>query len=377
MKKTVNIARVLVGLLFIFSGLVKAIDPLGLAYKMQEFFEVWGSDGFMRSAMDWFHGYALWLSLFMITLEVVLGVALLVGWQIKWVSWLLLLLMVFFTFLTSYVMFSGKIRACGCFGDCIPLTPSQTFTKDIILTVLVLLIVYNRKIIRPFFSHHFNGALVLIALLGVAFLQGYVLRHLPVKDCLPYQKGNDLLKLREMPANAIPDKYDYVFIYQKNGEKKEFHTNELPDSSWQYVDRKQTLIQKGSNNVPLINDFTFTSQSGNDTTSAILGQPGEYYLLFIKELDNYPVNWNDDISLINKLVAAGKPIYIVTGQPQKVREKFAGKCRPDGAVYEPIIFTCDVTAIKTAARANPTVFKMKGPVVQGKWSWADFGVLLK
>ena len=150
MKTLVNIARVLVGALFIFSGLVKAIDPLGLAYKMQEFFDVWGTDSSLKGLMGFLDGYALWISLFMITLEVGLGVALLAGWRIRLVSWLLLLLMLFFTFLTSYVLFSGKIRACGCFGDCIPLTPAQTFTKDLILMVLVLLILYNKKVI-PFF----------------------------------------------------------------------------------------------------------------------------------------------------------------------------------------------------------------------------------
>ncbi len=143
MKIVVNISRVLVGVLFIFSGLVKAIDPLGLAYKMQEFFEVWAAGGFVPGVMDWLHVHALWFSLLMIALEVVLGIALLLGWRIKTVSYLLLLLMLFFTFLTSYVLFSGKIKACGCFGDCIPLTPIQTFTKDIILSVLVLFIVFG------------------------------------------------------------------------------------------------------------------------------------------------------------------------------------------------------------------------------------------
>ena len=117
MKAAVNIARVLVGAVFIFSGLVKAIDPLGLAYKMQEFFEVWANSGYLKGLMMWLNDYALWFSLLMITLEVILGVALLLGWRTKIVSWLLLLLMLFFTFLTSFVLFSGKIRACGCFGD--------------------------------------------------------------------------------------------------------------------------------------------------------------------------------------------------------------------------------------------------------------------
>ena len=377
MKKTIHISRTLVGVLFIFSGLVKAIDPLGLAYKMQEFFEVWAGSGILKGIMLWLDGHALLFSIIMITLEVVLGVALLLGWRIKHVCWSLLLLMLFFTFLTSYVLFSGKIRACGCFGDCIPLTPIQTFTKDIILLSLVVLQLFNMKYITPIFNVSTTRTIILSSVFITLGIQWYVLRHLPLRDCLPYKKGNDLLKLRQMPADAVPDKFEYVFIYQKNGEKKEFAANSLPDSSWQYVDRKQTLVQKGINNTPLINDFTFTSTSGNDTTTAILSQPDEYYLLFIKDLDSYPDNWNNDRKLIEKAAIEKRAIYLVTGQPDKVKERFTGKFPIDGKPYEPVIFSCDVTAIKTAARANPTVFLMKGPVVRGKWSWVDFGDIIK
>src|ERR1700712_1569670 len=185
MKPTVTIIRVLTGLLFIFSGLVKAIDPLGLAYKMQEFFEAWGHTASLTNMMNALDGYAVPFSIIMITLEVVVGVALLIGWQKKFTTWILLLLMLFFTFLTSYVLFSGKIRACGCFGDCIPLTPIQTFTKDIVLLILVLLILFGRKYINPLFSNKVNGVLFFISLAAVLGLQWYVLKHLPVKDCLP------------------------------------------------------------------------------------------------------------------------------------------------------------------------------------------------
>ena len=372
MKVTVNIARVLVGALFIFSGLVKAIDPLGLAYKMQEFFEVWAAEGIMKGMMMWLHSHALLFSVTMISLEVILGVALLLGIGKKLTAWLLLLLMLLFTFLTSYVLFSGKIRACGCFGDCIPLTPIQTFTKDIILLLLVLLILIKTDLIKPVFSGRINIVLLLLSVAGVVFLQWYVLKHLPLKDCLPYKVGNDLYQLRQMPADAVQDKYSYTFTYEKDGVKKEF-TTDLPDSTWKYVDRKQILVQKGKNNVPLINDFSFTTESGTDTTEAILGEEREYYLLFIKTLEDYPTNWDKDVQLINALVKAKKPIYIVTAQPDKVKEKFAGKI----ASGLPPVFTCDVTAIKTAARANPAVFLMNGPVVKHKWSWVDFDDVIK
>ena len=186
MKQIVNIARVLVGILFIFSGLVKAIDPLGLAYKMQEFFEVWANGGFMKGLMMWLYAHAVMFSVFMIMLEVVLGFALLLGWKKSITSWLLLLLTLFFTFLTAFVLFTDKIRACGCFGDCIPLTPIQTFTKDLVLLLLIIIILFGRKYIQPLFKKEMISLVVmLLVLFGVSFLQFYVLRHLPIKDCLP------------------------------------------------------------------------------------------------------------------------------------------------------------------------------------------------
>lgn len=354
MKTFVNISRVLVGTLFIFSGLVKAIDPLGLAYKMQEFFDVW-------KLPLWLNEQALLLSIIMITLEVVLGVALLLGWRTKMVSWLLLLMMLFFTFLTSYVLFSGKIRACGCFGDCIPLTPIQTFTKDIILLLLVLLIIAGRKYIRPLFSGNVNTIIFLISFFGVLALQWYVLKHLPVKDCLPFKVGNDILELRKMPKGAVPDKFDYTFIYKKNGETKNFTVNALPDSTWEFVDRKQVLVEKGKNNIPLINDFILKTENGNDTTEAILNGPGEYYLLLVREFDVKEDSWYADFNDFYK--NSKLPVYLVTADPVNAKKVLT--------IPGLVILTGDVTAIKTAARVNPTLYLMKGPVVQRKWAGAD------
>ena len=361
MKLFVNIAKILVGILFIFSGLVKAIDPLGLAYKMQEFFEAWANAGIMPGLMGWLNGQALMFSILMITMEVVLGVALLLGWRKNLVSWLLLLLMLFFTFLTSYVLFSGKIRACGCFGDCIPLTPIQTFTKDIVLLILVLFILFGRKYINPVFLNRINISIFLISLLGVLGLQWYVLNHLPVKDCLPFKIGNNILELRKMPKDAVPDKFDYKFVYKKNGERKEFAVSALPDSTWEFVERKQVLVEKGKNNVALINDFILKTESGNDTTEAILNQPGEYYLVIAKDF-NKEDKWYDDFRLFN--AKSILPVFLVTSDPGTAKKLFSGP--------RLVILSCDGTALKTAARVNPTLFLMKGSVVKTKKALIDF-----
>lgn len=373
MKVAVTIARILVGVLFIFSGLVKAIDPLGLTYKMQEFFEVWGRDGYFTSLMNWVYNYAFSFSIIMITLEIVLGVALLAGWQKKIMLRLLLLLMIFFTFLTSYVLFSGKIATCGCFGDCIPITPIQTFTKDIILVILIIFLLAGEKYVQPALTGLLPGILVLISTLGVLALQAQVIKHLPLADCLPFKKGNDLLKLRMMPANAVPDKFAYNFIYQKNGLKKDFDADKLPDSTWTYVDRKQTLVTKGTNNVPLINDFSLTDSAGADVTEIILDQKGNYYLFFIKEMDNNSSRWTTSfINLWQKAKQQHKPLYIVTSERAAANHFFNQLNK-----YNLAILTCDATAIKTAARANPTLFLMKEAVVKGKWSWADLDKAIK
>jgi len=372
MKVLVTIARILVGTLFIFSGLVKAIDPLGLNYKMQEFFEVWASSGYLPGMMNWLHGQSLIFTIAMITLEVVLGVALLVGWKKKLMLNLLLLLVLFFTFLTSYVLFSGKIRSCGCFGDCIPLTPIQTFTKDIILTILVIFLIAKQEYIKPIFAGSLPLLITLLSTIATLFLQQYVMKHLPVTDCLPYKKGNNILELRKMPADAIPDKFEYGFVYTKGDVKKEFNMNNLPDSSWTFVERKQTLIEAGKNNVPLINDFSLTDTIGADSTDAILNQP-HYYLLFLKEMDGKINDWQKNFeALVKKAKAQNLPVYIITADNKKVDDYFNRQNNLGVPIY-----TCDGTAIKTAARANPTIFEMKGPVVQGKYSWADLDKLLK
>jgi uncharacterized membrane protein YphA (DoxX/SURF4 family) len=371
MKRTVNISRIIVGALFVFSGLVKAIDPLGLAYKMQEFFEVWARDGYLPKLMMYLYDCALPFAVVMITLEVILGVALLLGHTKKLVMIPLLLLILFFTFLTSYVLFTNKIRACGCFGDCIPLTPTQTFIKDIILLGLILLLIKNRNLITPIVKPLISKFILFDALVLTILLQWYVLKHLPIIDCLPYKKGNNILELRKIPTGAVPDKFDYIFIYQKNGEKKEFKVSALPDSTWKFVDRKQQLVQKGKNNVPVISDFYLKDQNGNDSTEAILSQKNEYYLFFLQSLENGSNEWSDAFEiLLKKAKSNNRKLYIVTSQPDAAQEYFN-----ELKNFNVPIYASDHTAIKTAARVTPTVFLMNGPTIADKKSWKDIDKL--
>lgn len=363
MKSIVWIVRILTGTLFIFSGLVKAIDPRGLAYKMQEFFEAFARDGFLPGMMHNLRDHALTFSVIIITLEVIIGIALLLGWRRKLTLTILLLLIVLFTFLTSYVLFSGKIRACGCFGDCIPITPMQTFLKDVILLLFAVFLLWKVKYILPVAKPLPLGIYMVLATIFALWLQFYVMKHLPVVDCLPFKKGNNILELRKMPANAIPDKYDYTFVYEKGGEKKEFQASNLPDETWTFVDRKQVLVQKGSNNVPLINDFSLVTEDGTDLTDSIMNSSGEYYLLFLEMPSRHTRKWLTDLKALN----SNLPFYVVTSQPAAT--SFFLK---NNGITPTRLLTCDATAIKTAARSNPALYKLSGPVVQQKWGWADF-----
>lgn len=373
MKLLVNIARVIAGILFIFSGLVKANDPLGLSFKMQEFFEVWGRNSSLTSAMNWVAGYALSFSIIMIALEIIVGVGILLGGWKKFFSWLLLILIIFFTFLTGYAVLSGKIATCGCFGDCIPLTAMQSFIKDIILLALILIIFFGRKYIVPFLTPAFNFLILLISCLLVLGFQWYVMRHLPAVDCLPFKIGNNILELRKMPANAVPDKKEYAFIYKKDGNEQEFNIKNLPDSSWEFVSREDVIIEKGGNNEPLIKDFYLNSLSGNDSTEAMLNIDTEYYLFFVKDISGTQDNWLGNFTKLYEFAKAKtRAIYIVSPQADKANDFFNGRNN-----YGLLIFSLDATAFKTAARTNPSLYLMHGPLVTDKWGWADFEDALK
>jgi uncharacterized membrane protein YphA (DoxX/SURF4 family) len=361
MKLLLNIARIIVGVLFIFSGLVKANDPLGLSYKMQEFFEVWG--------WTFLDDYTLSFSVAMIAFEIIAGVAVLVGWQMKLFSWLLLLLIVFFTFLTGYALFSGKIRECGCFGDCIPLTADQSFMKDLLLLVLIGFIFWKQKQITPAFNKLYSMvSLFFAAIFSFAFMW-YVLLHLPVKDCLPYKIGNNIPEKLKAPPGSIPDSTVISFVYQKAGKEVEFTADAFPDdfdeSVYKFVKRYDKVVRKG-NASPAIKDFVLQTFFNNDTTQALLNTDEYQLYLFVK--NGYKTGeWTSALSLVmrsaNQKHMQG---YLVTNLPMETLRQ-----HPPDAFYAFTPLRCDATAIKTAARANPTLFLIKNGTILNKWSYAD------
>ena len=364
MKPLITIARIIVGVLFIFSGLVKANDPLGLSYKMQEFFEVWG--------WNFFNDFTLSFSILMIAFEIIAGVAVLLGWRMKLFSWLLLLLIIFFTFLTGYAVLSGKIRTCGCFGDCIPLTAAQSFTKDLILTALIVFIFIFRNQVQPLFTAKASGRILILTVLFSFALQGYVFKHLPIVDCLPYKIGRNIQQQMKVPPGALPDSTVITFVYTKQGKQVEFTSDKFPDdfddSLYHFVKRYDKLIREG-NAQPAIKDFVLSSLSGTDSTQAILDQKGYMLFLFVKDgmNNNADKKENQQLrSVIDYARSKNMAFYTITNTREVINEFTAAT--KDTATT----FMCDAVAIKTAARANPALYLLKDGIIKNKWAFADF-----
>jgi len=364
--------RVIVGVLFIFSGVVKANDPSGLANKMTEFFE--------PSVLNipWLIPHVLVFSIIMITAEIVLGVTLLIGFAFRLFAWFLLAINVFFTFLTAYIyywdviMHSAKVRECGCFGDCIKISNSETFWKDVILLVMALILFLYRNRIRPLFPKYPNTALFILSIFFAVGIQVYVLEHLPFHDCMPYAVGKNICEGLTPPKECIQDSVEMVFTYKHNGKTEEIPMSRIAeiDSTWEYVDRKDKIVRKGNGLCdPPIKDFRPSDYAGNDYSQAMLQEPGYKFLLFLKHPSSAR---KDHVEWLRSLSAAaqakGIPFYILSGGRKEENEAWQKWAQlPSSESY-----TFDETASKTAMRTDPGLMLLKGCVIQGKWSFRDY-----
>lgn len=364
MKFLLLLSRIIVGVLFIFSGLIKANDPLGLSYKMQEFFEVWG----WHSLND----YTLAMSVLMIAFEIIAGVAVLAGWRFSLFSWLLLLLIIFFTFLTGYALLSGRIRECGCFGDCIKLTAKESFIKDLVLLGLILILFFYRNKVRPVFSNMTSVILLGITVIFSFGIQFYVIRHLPVIDCLPYKVGNNIPEKMKIPPGSIPDSTVINYVYLKDNKEIEFDADHFPDdfddSLYKFVKRYDKVVRKG-NAQPPIKDFVIISPSGTDTTRQLLEQEGYTLMLFTKDLPKDAGEWtwaNDFKEVIDAGRRKNISVLVVSSDAEYVAAGLHTLKMGDVPVMKG-----DLVAIKTAARANPSLYLLNKGTIAGKWSYAD------
>lgn len=373
MKVAVRIFQVVVGLLFVVSGLVKANDPIGLSYKMEEFFELWtagfASGSVLAKALTVLHNGSLALSIAIITLEILAGVALLLGWKKKTVLWFLLLLIVFFTFLTGYAYLSGKFTNCGCFGDCLPITPLASFLKDVALLAMIIFLLAGQQYVHPLFSAGANGAILLATLLASLGLQWYVLNYLPLADCLPFKKGNYLPAQMKPPPGAVPDSFAIRFIYEKEGQQYEFAPENLPADfdTYTFIDRKQTLVRKGNADAP-VKGFTLTNDTRDETTGStinfadsVLVQP-RALLLFALNVEG--AGWLGEAkTVVTQAAKAGIPIYVISPNYQRAAKAF------DRAGIRGVqFFNTDFTVVRTVARTNPTLLLLQNGTVMKKWS---------
>jgi len=364
MKAAVTAVRIIVGVLFIFSGLVKANDPLGLSYKMQEFFELWG--------MTKFNSWTLLMSVLMNAFEIIAGFALLLGWRIKLFSWLLSLLIIFFTFLTGYAYLSGQFKNCGCFGDCLPITPFTSFLKDLLLLALILFLFWKKNMIKPIFSEKATT----ISMFGITLLsfgiQWYALTYQPVIDCLPFKKGKNITAQMQMPPGSRPDSFAIRFTYEKGGKQYEFSVSELPSDlgTYKFISRKDKLIRKG-NAEPPIKGFSLKGVSNEDSTDIVLSQP--YAVLLFCEDFSVPVSkWEKCFSkLYSELKTKNIPAYLITSRPDEAPVKISKTSFADIPV-----FRSDYTAIRTAARTNPSIYLLKTGTIVDKQSFRKLNSII-
>lgn len=353
MQNFLKILRWTVGLLFIFSGLIKANDPLGLSYKMQEFFDVWG--------IQFLNDYTLAFALIMNTLEIVAGIALLIQFPYKQTLWLLLGLIVFFSFLTGYALFSGKIKTCGCFGDCIPLTPKTSFIKDIVLLVSIVILLINHKKAKSSIHKYLGIFVLVLATTSVGYGQYYVLEHLPFIDCLPYKAGNNIVDEMKEPKGAIKDSVSIQMEFEKDGKAYFFDANHFPenfDSTYVYKNRKEVVMSKGNGLVPAIIDFEISTVNGEDTTQALFATEIPYVLVLAGKIEA-DVPWENLVSSLHKKY---KLVYVVTSDKAGAQQ-FLSKEN---------ILIGDITMLKTAARVWPSILVMNGSTIMQKTSYIDY-----
>ena len=357
-----QIGRLLFALVFIFSGFVKAIDPLGSTYKIEDYLRTFG--GFFESMADYAFPFAIALS----TLELLIGLNLLFKVHINLTTIIALIFMSVMTPLTLYIAIKNPVTDCGCFGDALVISNWATFLKNIVLIILIItMFIYQHKF-RPFLSSQVqNIGLVTFIAIGI-LLSVYSYRHLPMIDFLPYKIGVNIPSAMVIPDNAPSDEFKTTFIYEKNGVQKEFTLENYPksDASWVFVDQKTEVISKGYK--PPIHDFSIMNGQFDDITEQVLHAPGQTYLLIMYDLNESSIEGAKKAEkLYQKYLKSGIKFYALTGSSDTDVEKFKDKNDITFSFWK-----TDPTALKTMIRANPGLILLNKGTVVGKWNWRDF-----
>lgn len=352
-----NACRFLLAAVFIFSGFVKAVDPLGTQYKIQDYLEAFGWATLVPAFLPFL------ASVLQAMVEFCLGVYLLFGIRRRVTTLLLLIIMGIMTPLTFWLALTNPISDCGCFGDAVTLTNWETFWKNIFLLIAAVSIFKWGNRITPLITKRFDWLVALYTFLYISGMTMYCYRELPFFDFRPYHIGADIRKGMEIPEGAKPTVYETRFILQKDGVEKEFSLENYPDSTWTFVDSK-TIVKEQGYEAP-IHDFSIIRQEdGEDITDEVLKDDGYTFLLVAHQLSQAD---DSTIDLINELydysVEHGYKFYCLTSSPDSDIEDWQERT---GAEY-PFCLMDNIT-LKTMIRSNPGLMLLKKGVVMNKWS---------
>ncbi len=358
MKALVSIARILVGVLFIFSGFIKLNDPVGFSYKLQEYFSEPVLD------IPFLIPFALIIAVLLVIFELVVGIMLLIGYAPKFTSWSLLVMIIFFTFLTFYSAYFNKVTDCGCFGDAIPLTPWESFYKDIILLVLILLIFFNQKYINPIFPVKYHKWVVFASFVGCFAFCYHVLMHLPVFDFRPYKIGNNIPEKMKLPEGAEKAEVTYSWKFRIDGKEKIIKNNgAYPQVNGEFIGVETS--QTGENAIPPIHDFVIEGEEG-DITNEVLAAENVLLIVAYNLRSTEKDGYNAVKSLSEEARKKGYKVVGLTASGSDLQQKVRREYSLNFEFYQ-----TDETALKTIVRSNPGFLTLKKGTITQKKHWFD------
>ena len=350
--------RLVMGALFVFSGFVKAIDPLGTTYKLIDYFEAF--------RMTFFEPLALPLAVLQNAAELVIGLCLIMGLRMRITAWATMLFMAFFTTLTFFLAIFNPVSDCGCFGDAIKLTNWQTFFKNLILLVPTLVVFFNRDEYKKSATPALEWFYVALFFLGGFWLSAHCYRHLPPLDFMPYHVGQNIPQAMFIPENAPRDEYKTILIYEKNGVKKEFSDTDFPwqDSDWVFVDSKSKLVRKGY--APPVYNFSITHPQQGDITEKVL--ESEYaFLLVAPKLEKTGVKRMKRVQAVADFAKHNGYTFLALTSSTL---GYAAEFRSAHNLSFDFCST-DETTLKSMVRAHPGLVLLHRGTVIGKWSARD------
>ncbi len=363
-KTIVTIARIVFGITFIFSGFVKAVDPLGFTYKIEDYL--------ISFQLTQLIPFALAFAITLILIEFVLGVFILIGIYRKWTSSLAVLFMVVMTPLTLYIALANPVKDCGCFGDALIISNWSTFYKNIVLLVsAIILFVYRKQIISLYSSKTKSYVLAFVILFFLAF-SFYNIIYLPVLDFRPYKVGSNIPE--KMGHNMMQsDVYENIYVYEKEGVTKEFTDENYPweDTTWTFVELKSNLIEEGDK--PEIQDFAITAYYKNengafnktdDITHEFLSKPFSLLIVSLSLNEISDTQWQKIQSIADYAANNSIDMRIGTSSDGNVIEQLDKKISDANLNYA----SMDELTLKTIIRSNPGLLLLKEGAVQAKWS---------